>query len=332
MESIESRPFPFTLTVDWLAFTVPHAFPFEVMDVLGGDWTQSKVGFRGYPDCWMTADGLRGIGKMGSGVPSRLREVHVDLSGGIVSAWEIPHLRKVLAWVDQLKGHVTRIDCALDDRAPLVTVNQVKDAVDAGQVVTRATMLEMRERSSVETGDSRGATLYFGSPTSLTRLRVYDKRLELQQKHRENWQEYGTRWELEFRKERADACARKLCESEESTWQEIAVGLLRSYVDFRETSREANSAARCRAPLLDWWEDLTCGFQKARLTVEKRERSLEEIQEWFKRSQGPLLAVLFVTPGLGQVWIDEVINSGADRWKPKHHRLLKAGRKRATDS
>lgn len=323
MESILSIPPPFTLTVDWLAFTIPHVYPFEAMEVLGGDWRQSKVGFRGYPESWTTDDGFRGIGKIGSGVPSRPREVHVDLSGGVVSAWEVPHLRKVLGWVEQLNGHVTRLDCALDDRAQLVTVDRVQEAFEAGQAVTRASKLDRRECRVVETGHSEGVTLYFGSPTSQTRLRVYDKRLELKRKHREDWQDYGTRWELEFRQERADACAKQLLATPESAWQEIVVGLLRTYIDFRETSREASSAARSRAPLLDWWEELTTGFQKARLMIEKRERSLEEIQEWFKRNLGPILAVLYVTPGLGEEWIKEVINSGADRWRPTHFRLLK---------
>ena len=320
MESIIT---PFTLSVDWLAFTVPHAFAYEVMDAVQGEWAQSSVGFRGYPDCWMTTDGFRGVGKMGTGAPRSPREVHVDLSGGIVSAWEIPHLQAVLAWVIAMKGHFTRIDCALDDRAASVPVSQIQAAIDAGQMVTRATNVDTHASSSADTGESRGTALYIGSPASQTRLRIYDKRLELQQKHRPNWADFGTRWELEFRKDRADACARRLAESDPLLWQELVVGLLRSHLDFRETTRDHDSAARCRAPLVAWWEQLTCGFQKARLTVEKRERTLDEVKEWFKQSVGPTLAVLYVIPGLGLPWIEEVVNSGADRWKKKHHLLLK---------
>lgn len=323
---------PFTLTIDWLAFTVPCAYACDAIEVVGGDWMQSDVGFRGYPNSWITTDGFRGVGKMGSGIPNRLREVHVDLSGGIVSAWEIPHLREVLAWVIKQEGHFTRIDCALDDRAGSVSVSQIKEAIHAGHIVTRASKLDVRASSSVETGDATGETLYLGSPASKTRLRIYDKRLELQQKHREHWADYGTRWELELRKERADACVRKLLECEDTDWQEVVVGLLRSHVDFRHTTRDQESAARCRAPLLEWWEHLTCGFQKARLTVEKHERTLEDIKEWFQRSVGPTIALLYVTPDLGLPWIEEVINSGADRWKQKHYRLLKAMRKRPPHS
>jgi hypothetical protein len=39
----------FTLTIDWLAFTVLATNPQETMKVLGGDWSKAKGGFRGYP-------------------------------------------------------------------------------------------------------------------------------------------------------------------------------------------------------------------------------------------------------------------------------------------
>ena len=56
----------FTLTIDWLAFTVLASNPQETMKVLGGDWSKAKGGFRGYPLSWMRADGLRGVGKLGT--------------------------------------------------------------------------------------------------------------------------------------------------------------------------------------------------------------------------------------------------------------------------
>jgi len=39
---------PFTLTIDWLAFTLPSGSVQDTMQMIGGDWTQSKTGFRGY--------------------------------------------------------------------------------------------------------------------------------------------------------------------------------------------------------------------------------------------------------------------------------------------
>ena len=39
----------FTLSIDWLAFTVLASRPQETMKVLGGEWSKAKGGFQGYP-------------------------------------------------------------------------------------------------------------------------------------------------------------------------------------------------------------------------------------------------------------------------------------------
>ena len=119
----------FTLTIDWLAFTVLASNPEETMRVLGGDWSKAKGGFRGYPLSWMRSDGLRGVGKLGTNAPRRPNEIHVDLSGGLASALTLDQIRTLLQWVHKQQGHVTRIDCALDDRAGTVPVRTIREAV-----------------------------------------------------------------------------------------------------------------------------------------------------------------------------------------------------------
>jgi hypothetical protein len=86
----------FTLTIDWLAFTVLASNPQETMKVLGGDWSKAKGGFRGYPLSWMRVDGLRGVGKLGTNAPRRPNEIHVDLSGGLASALTRDQIRTLL--------------------------------------------------------------------------------------------------------------------------------------------------------------------------------------------------------------------------------------------
>jgi DNA relaxase NicK len=221
---------PFTETLDWLAFTVPHATVEEVHTVLGGDWVQTETGFRGYPVQWIVRNGRHGVGKLGTGAHRNPKEVHVDLSGGIVSTWEEATVRTVLAWVFAKQGHVTRMDVALDDRTASVPVEQIRRAVDAGQVVTRSQKFQVLQGSSLRDGTSRGETLYFGSRESQTMLRVYDKRLELEQKSREEAKDFGVRWELELKQDRAQACAKALVNLEPEDWRECLVGVLRSYV------------------------------------------------------------------------------------------------------
>ena len=83
----------FTETLDWLAFTVPQATVDEMSPVVGGEWFETTTGFRGYPTCWLTNQGRHGMGKLGTGAPRNAKEVHVDLSGGIVSTWDESKIR-----------------------------------------------------------------------------------------------------------------------------------------------------------------------------------------------------------------------------------------------
>ena len=174
---------------------------------------------------------------------------------------------------------------------------------------------------SIHKGTPSGETIYLGSPHSQTLLRIYDKRLELQAKEREDWQEYGIRWELELKKDRAQVCGQVLSFLEEADWLEFIVGVLRSYVDFRDTSRGEEDEHRCRAPLLDWWLLLTEGFKKARLVVEKEPHTLAKAKLWVSRSVAPTLAMCVEHPG-GQAWLEHVLIVGKSRLKEKHRRLL----------
>ncbi|HMU54098.1 MAG TPA: replication initiation factor domain-containing protein [Nitrospira sp.] len=316
----------FTLTIDWLAFTLPRSNRQNVMAVVEGEWSRANTGFRGYPVSWILAPDTRGIGKMGSGRPSDPAEVHVDLSGGIVSSWLPEKLQSVLRWVLEEGGHLTRLDCALDDRASSVQVERVQQAVEQGQCVTRAGKFQALYGASMANGEVTGQTLYFGSPKSNTMLRVYDKRLEAQSKGREDWERFGVRWELELRKERANACGQALAKLPTSDWIEYLVSILRGYIDFRDTNREASSVERCRAPLLPWWLALTEGFAKGCLVLEHSPRTIEDVKRWIREAVAPMLAVACAAPEAGERWLIRTIVDSTQRWKDRHRRLAKGNR------
>ena len=161
----------FTQTIDWLAFTLPKAEVAEVTKLIGGDWFQSETGFRGYPVAQLMTEGKTGVGKLGTGAPRNPKEVHVDLSAGIVSQWDETKLKTVLAWIFTQKGHVTRIDVALDDREASVAVETVRLAVEAGQLVSRSKQFKVIQASNHREGTRTGETLYFGCPNRRRRRR-----------------------------------------------------------------------------------------------------------------------------------------------------------------
>lgn len=314
--------FPFTLTIDWLAFTLPSGSVQDTIQILGGDWIKSEHGFRRYPVSWITTGSDRGIGQLATGAARNPREVHVDLSAGIVAPWPVGKARTVIQWILKHQGHLTRLDCALDDRASLVPLSTISQAVEAGQCVTRARQIQRISSVSIHTGSSNGETIYFGSPQSQTKLRVYDKRLESQAKQRADWQTYGIRWELELKQERAQVCGQVLSFLEEADWLEFIVGVLRGYLDFRNTIRDEEEEYRYRAPLLDWWLQLTDGFKKGRLVMEKDAQTLLKVKRWVSQSVAPMLAVICAEHPDGQAWLEQQIVAGVKRWKERHRKLL----------
>jgi DNA relaxase NicK len=314
----------FTLTIDWLAFTLPDSSPQESSPILESEWTKDKGGFSGYPRSWSWREG-RGVGRLGTGAFRNPREVHINLSGGMVSTWASDKLRRVLKWIKEKQGHVTRIDCALDDRSMLIPLATIRDAVQKGQCVTRAKSMQLIESGLIHESAKTGETLYFGSPRSQTLLRIYDKRAELQAKGRDDGDAYGIRWELQLKQERAQVCGQVLSHLEESDWLEFMIGVLRSYVDFRETSRDEPDDDRYRSPLLGWWAGLTDGFRKGRLVVEKDEQSLPKVKRWITHSVAPMLAVICAHHPDGQAWLEQQIVHAVRRWKNKHRALATSG-------
>ena len=76
----------FTLSIDWLAFTVLASRPQETMKVRGGEWSKAKGGFRGYPLSWIRSDEYRGLAssaRMPLVVPMRFMSI-------CPGAWSLP--------------------------------------------------------------------------------------------------------------------------------------------------------------------------------------------------------------------------------------------------
>jgi len=317
---------PFTFIQDWLAFTVPKATVKELQEVLGGDWRQMEKGFSGYREGWIQVGMMRGLGRIGTGARRAPMEVHCSLSGGIISAMPLAAIKDILAWVIAHGGHFTRIDIAFDDRVAVMSVPAIVQAVKAGQAVSRARQCKRIDAWDNDTGDETGATFYLGSRQSGTFLRIYDKRLLHKERMDRDWEQWGVRWELELKDDRADAMCRELVRLDESEWRQRTVEVLRAHVNFRETTREASPNERSRAPLCAWWVDLTDGFGRAPLTMEKEIRTIEHVKDWLARSVGPMLAVAYTHPAGGQDFLNKVIWAGADRWKERHVQLWRSGR------
>jgi DNA relaxase NicK len=311
----------FTLRVDYFRFTLPTATVDDVIAHLPGDWVEAKVGFRGYPKLMVCPTANGGLGRIGYANPQRPKEVHVDLTGGFLAGWTYDELRTLASWVDSKGGHVGRLDNAFDDRAGIVTVADVAQAVKSGHAVMRARQWRQIEGGDVERRQSTGATFELGSRESQTFIRIYDKALE-QAKKGVDVDGPWVRWEMELKEQRAQACALALIALTEEQYRQYLIGVLVAAVDFRDCTFDDDTNHRVRAPRLAWWITLTEGFTRARLVVEKVARKIEDVKHWVSLSLAPMLAVIAAAPTAGRAWLESVIDVGKERWKPKHYALL----------
>ena len=292
--------------------------------MLGGDWTKSDTGFRGYPASWITASASRGVGKLGTRAPRAPLEVHVDLSGGIVAPWPTGKVRTVLQWILKQDGHLTRLDCAFDDRNSCVPLSTIRQAIEVGQCVTRADRMQRISSSSIHKATPSGETLYLGSPQSQTLLRIYDKRLESQSKAARGLA--GVRHPVGVGVEKG---------SRPGLWTgpvlpggnrlaRIHGGVLRGYVDFRATTRDEEDEFRYRAPLLDWWLLLTDGFKKGRLVVGEGRADVTQGETLGESVRGARCWPSSVRQiPVGQPGWRNKSSRARTRWKAPHRRLAK---------
>lgn len=114
----------------------------------------------------------------------------------------------------------------------------------------------------------QGRTLYFGSRTSETFLRIYDKALE--QGEDIDW----TRVELEIKGKSAHNLA---CLIGHSPIDEIFSGILNSYLTFIDRTSSKN-ISRCKT--LDFWEDMLTSKERVTISPEKKEKNISDTYSW----------------------------------------------------
>ncbi|MBX3370648.1 MAG: replication initiation factor domain-containing protein [Nitrospira sp.] len=310
----------FEVSIDWLRFTLPSIDVQTVISRFVGTFRESAVTRNGYTKAFFLENGDKGqlsifTGKKGS------REVHVDISGKVVGGWTYEFIQNLCTFVREQNGHFGRIDVAFDDKASPVTLETVETAIRAGQSVKRSKKWRKVQEYDEENNPT-GYCIYFGSRQSDTFARTYDKAAE-QRANGVDVQGKWHRWELEIKNARAHQFGLTLACITAEQFKEYSVGVLRQAIDFRDITKDEESWTKARAKMLPWWEELTEGFKKARIVVQKLQKKIEDVKQWAALSLAPILAVLAASPDAGQQWIEKMIVTGPDRWKQRHYDLLK---------
>lgn len=307
--------------IDWVNVTLQEYT--DISDVLAlfpvefSGCARGFLGYKGQLACegnWIRVlyDGSEGMG------------IHVQITGEGCRLLE--SLEPGVTWADRFRrfealgASYARCDLALDSFTADHTTEVVAAHVAARSVTTRWARTPVRETRGTMLGDGskKGHTIYFGSDKSEARLRVYDKRAEVTELelaaagHPEHW----TRFEFQFRNERADRIVALIAEGREDD----AVGVCRSYIEFREYCLDSNKSM---APVASWWADL-CNASKLILRLfDRAAMAIEKVDAWIDRQVATALAVLVAREG-GDITgaLHRYIESGRRRLKGRHYRMI----------
>jgi phage replication initiation protein len=252
---------------------------------------------------WVLYDGAVGMGVhvIASGEGCRYLEAR-----SIGTAWTA-----FLQHVSTGSRSLSRLDVAIDDHRGVIATNGCIDAVQRGDAVTRWKKYRVM-RSATMAGVDLGVTLYLGSASSDTQMRIYDKAAET------GTEGPWTRVEMETRDERAQMLAGRLVDQGMTG----AAAVVRSYLDFREGSRDARDRDRCRA--VPWWGEFLGWVAAQPLGTEPAEpQTVERKVSALAAQYGPTMGV--IAEVLGYAALVEVADAGRARWRESHRHLIRAG-------
>jgi hypothetical protein len=300
------------MILDWLSFSLPYEHGLQSAQDLFGDIEERPRGIKGYSN----SGSICGTGCVGWHPDHPEQRVFVDLPSSALSrALEInPAMRDIrgfLRYILDLGAKMSRVDFALDDRTEQLSMDLITEHVRSGALVTRW----RKGRHIQGTLEGKGETHYFGSPTSDSLLRIYDKQAEQFEKTGDD-PGYWLRVEVQFRRDKAHAVVESYLLGSVST----VVGLLRGLIEFKEPTEDQTKA---RWPVSPWWAHFLDHADKMTLSLPKEGSSLERTQNWLRHQVAPSLAFVTRADGGSVDVVYDLIREGSTRLSPWQDAYLK---------
>jgi len=307
------------LSVDWCATTLhpTEEIPVDVPQIqlatslaLGcepGDWVETPRGFNGYQKGMVGPGGAR----IWWDAPGR-DDIHVLFPG---QACQLAGQERLVSFMRYTLGHggkPTRCDTAIDDYGRVIEPDQVLETLQGPDAVTHAKKLGMVRGGKVGSKELTGETVYLGARGSRQYLRVYDKGLE------SGGEKDCIRWELESHDEAAETMVAALAYQ---SWGEVMASRLVGFVDFRDADSHSEVEKRQRVA---WFQELVGLARKASAYLPKAVKTALDVIDWLDRSIGPSLAMAMKYWKGDLAPLNDLLERGERRFKPRHKVMLAA--------
>ena len=181
--------------------------------------------------------------------------------------------------VCQYHINVPRIDLAIDDRKPYLSIPDLIVRTKEGLLSTKLREIDFHDSGELkeEVFQSKGGSLYLGSSASNLRLVFYEKGYEQSKKYGIELDENWNRYELRFRQEMAVSVVQELLR-----YKDVARLAMEKPTDSVTTRKRLYSTYRA-------WAELMKDIGKVKLTMQPQKKSLQKVWEWLEKYVAPSL-------------------------------------------
>lgn len=301
-----------SLVIDWFAITVwdsdsVRGFAIDFVNSILGftAWGKARSGSRGYR--WRH-DGLEGSNLyLGVRDLEHGEHAHLELTGSACALvnWE-QKLKNLFQWlhINDIKYRITRLDIAIDHQE--FEVSQVWKACQDGDIKTRVRRNNITRVTDV---DHTGDTVYMGSKSSETFVRIYKKMVE---NHPLFANDFFTRCETVYKDQRATHLFSILANLPPMGWLKTCRSTLNAYVSI----------------LTNWWakwlESVNAG---ALLKLEQKPKSLTKTANWLHTQVAASLKMFVDAMASGDLTeeykvIQGILSTGAKKMSPAHQQIV----------
>lgn len=286
--------------IDYFRCSIPNSdFPTIADGILGIPISEFSSEVKGSP--YPTYDSCISFANIKLHASNNHSSVLIDMSGQAcrqyeeymsrVDGW---HWHKLISFILEHQGKVSRIDLALDifdNSTPSVKILQ--DYVKRGQLSTKSHRFIEINSGRIFDGKLTGFTLYIGSSPQI--LRIYDKKQERKDNNDEVINvEKWVRWELELTEKKAMQVALHI--SNGKPLNVLFKGILSAHYSFKKQPKNMNDFHnKSRLPNMRWWEKFIDGIESIPLRIKREKLTLKKKKNWIENSTVKSLSMVYET-------------------------------------
>lgn len=238
---------------------------------------------------------------------------HLYITGSACRSLEIYLKAQKRTWFDFFRrcieygGCFTRLDIAIDDRKPYLSIQGIGEKINAGECVSNFRGCNFIDSRTTK-GEKAGCTVNLGARESMCFMVFYEKNYEQSKKTGLPLETFGAwnRYEIRLRKAMATACVREIVERENICF--IGLEIINNYI--RLTVKCETDKNRSRWQTWKPWEQFVEGIGKLKLSMRPAPRTLEQKKNWVREYVAPTLKMIqLADDNTGEEFYETLMNT-----------------------